>query len=173
MSWCIIHSDGRHTDAPQQIWSCFWGALIRCSCGWSQRSVCAGRSANGYSYSRSSSRLPPSEFFSTHIQIEQNFEKKLMYSIFEKHITCVCCAFIPSAVESLRIWTLSSPLSWACATQPWADSARHGRLVPYCTNESIWKHICHNLRKVIFIVWLVLYFVFIPKSPPVVNNFSP
>lgn len=24
-------------------------------------------------------------------------------SIFEKHITCVCCAFIPSAVESLRI----------------------------------------------------------------------
>lgn len=31
------------------------------------------------------------------------FGSDLIHSVFEKHIICVCCAFIPSAVESLKI----------------------------------------------------------------------
>ncbi len=102
MSLCIIRSDGRHTDAQQPIWSCFWSALIRSSCGWSQRSVCVGRSANGYSYSRSSSRLPPSEFSSTHNIISPEIMMNLhwiwgiacyMDLRFENHFICVCALF--------------------------------------------------------------------------------
>lgn len=31
------------------------------------------------------------------------FGSDLIHSIFEKRIICVCCVFIPSAVESLKI----------------------------------------------------------------------
>lgn len=115
---------GKMSRKPPWTWTCSWGGLMKSSFGWSQRCVSVLSSARGCSFSRSSSRLPPSKrtvfyclFSLTHLQFFVFFRTYLLM-------------FSPKAVRSTGIWTPSLLSLWDWVTQQCAGWTRPGRWVP-------------------------------------------
>ncbi len=88
------HLGGKMWRKPPWTWTCSWGGLMKFSFGWSQRCVCVLNSARGCSFSRSSSRLPPSKRTLFHCLLCSLFslpQFAVLFSNFPFPVFCQSC----------------------------------------------------------------------------------
>lgn len=116
---------GKTSRKPPWTWTCSWGGLMKSSFGWSQRCVSVLSSARGCSFSRSSSRLPPSK--QTAFLLSVFFDSVCSFLFFFRTYLFM---FSVKAVRSTGIWTPSLLSLWDWVTQQCAGWTRPGRWVP-------------------------------------------